>query len=147
MEHPSRFFDRMLEYSPLWYLTLFSEHASQSFWSPSPWAHVSPTECCYTLIAISRFNRCFEIRIINYFDGFEENGPDEYFSKYDFFRWNENFPVHLSPNHIRLEIWNKVMIRDIVSSGRSKWIDGRLVEYVQKKRWNSEDGGSRGWVI
>ncbi|XP_061936596.1 rap1 GTPase-activating protein 1 isoform X2 [Apis cerana] len=27
---------------------------------------------------------------------------------------------------------------------RSKWIDGRLVEYVQKKRWNSEDGGSRG---
>lgn len=105
---------------------------------------MSPTECCYTLIAISRFNRCFEIPIINYFDGFEENGPDEYFSKYDFFHRNENFPVHLSPNHIRLEIWNKVMIRDIVSSGRSKWIDGRLVEYVQKKRWNSEDGGSRG---
>lgn len=39
------------------------------------------------------------------------------------------------------------MTRDIVSSGRSKWIDGRLVEYVQKKRWNSEDGGTRGWVI
>lgn len=36
MEHRSRFFDRMLECSPLWYLTLFSEHASQSFWSPSP---------------------------------------------------------------------------------------------------------------
>lgn len=34
---------------------------------------------------------------IYYFDGFEENGPDEYSSKYD-------FPVHLPPNHIRKKI-------------------------------------------
>ncbi|XP_061936598.1 rap1 GTPase-activating protein 1 isoform X4 [Apis cerana] len=40
----------------------------------------------------------------------------------------------------------KIRMLDYIgdTGGRSKWIDGRLVEYVQKKRWNSEDGGSRG---
>lgn len=136
MEHPSRFFfNRMLEYSPLWYLTLFSEHASQSFLP-------SHERTCRQQNAVTYFDRHFtpfsRFEITNYFGG---NGPGEYFSS------KRKFFFRSISRRIIPENWIKVMTRDIVSSGRSKWIDGRLVEYVQKKRWNSEDGGTRGWVI
>lgn len=62
---------------------------------------------CRQQNAVTHFDRHFtpfsRFEIINYFGG---NGSGEYFSSKRKF----SSSVHLSPNHTRLENWNKVMI-------------------------------------